>query len=803
MCVDYRDLNRASPKDNFPLPHIDTLVDNTAGYSLFSFMDGFSGYNQIKMHPEDIDKTTFITMWGTFCYKVMPFGLKNAGATYLRAMVTLFHDMMHREIEVYVDDMIAKCRTEKEHVQSAKKGIEVDPDKVKAIQELPPPSTQKEVRGFLGRLNYIARFISQLTERCDPIFHLLKKHNPGTWDEECQKTFEKVKQYQSHAPVLTPPQPDKPLILYLTVLDNSMGCVVGQHDESGKKEKAIYYLSKKFTKCETRMARWQILLSEFDIVYVNQKAVKGSTIADFLASRALEDYEPLDFDFPNEDLMYVADTEEGASEDHPWKLNFDGASNAVGKGIGAVLMSRKGDHYPFTCKLDFDCTNNMAEYEACIMGLRAAIERKIRVLEVYRDSALVIYQLKGEWETRDPKLVIYKRLAQELIREFDDITFNYLPRDEMADALATLASMVRINESEDMKPIQMSIHQDPAHCYNNDKKTLRRLACDYVLDGEVLYKKRKDQVLLRCVDAAEAKLVLEEVHEGVCGTHANGFTMARQIMRFGYYWSTMEGDFIDYFTKWVEAASYANVTKSAVSRFLKKEIICRYGMPERIISDNALNLNNSTIAGVCSQFNIKHHNSSPYRPKMNGTVEAANKNIKKIMGKMTETYRDWHEKLPFALYAYRTSVRTSTGATPFSLVYGMEAVLPIEVEIPSLRVLSEVKLDEAKWIQARYDQLNLIEEKRLRAIHHDQMYQRRMMQAYDKKVRPREFHEGDLVLKKILPIQKDYRGKWMLNWEGPYVVQKAFSGGVLILTEIDGKSLPNPVNSDLVKKYFA
>ncbi|KAA3478347.1 RNA-directed DNA polymerase (Reverse transcriptase), Ribonuclease H [Gossypium australe] len=972
MCVDYRDLNKASPKDNFPLPHIDTLVDNTAGYSLFSFMDGFSGYNQIKMHPEDMEKTTFITMWGTFCYKVMPFGLKNAGATYQRAMVTLFHDMMHKEIEVYVDDMIAKSRTEREHVQVlrklflrlrkfqlklnptkctfgarsgkllgfvvSKKGIEVDPDKVKAIQELPPPRTQKEVRSFLGRLNYIARFIAQLTEKCDPIFRLLRKHNSVVWNEECQKAFDKVKHYLSKAPVLVSPCPNKPLILYLSVFENSMGCVLGQHDESGRKERAIYYLSKKFTECETRyspieklccalvwttrrlrqymlyhttwliskldplkfmmestalngrMARWQILLSEFDIIYVNQKAIKGSAIADFLASRALEDYEPLDFDFPNEELMYVAATEEEVQKKgHPWKLNFDGASNAMGNGIGAVLVSPNGDHYPLTSKLDFDCTNNMAEYEACILGIRAAIERKIGTLEVYGDSALVIYQLKGEWETRDPKLISYRRLVLELIKEFDNVTFCYLPREEnqMADALATLASMIKVNKAEEVKPIQMSIYEAPAHCCNideeeerdshpwyhdvlryvkdreypdqateNDKRTLRRLANDYVLDGEILYKRRKDQVLLRCVDAVEAKKILEEVHEGVCGTHANGFTMARQIMRFGYYWSTMEGDcisyakrchkcqiygdkihvppsplhvmtspwpfsiwgmdvigpispkaanghrfifvVIDYFTKWVEATSYANVTKSAVSKFLKKEIICRYGMPERIISDNALNLNNSTIAEVCSQFKIQHHNSSPYRPKMNGAVEAANKNIKKIMGKMTETYKDWHEKLPFALYAYRTSVRTSTGATPFSLVYGMEAVLPIEVEIPSLRVLAEIKLDEAEWTQSRYDQLNLIEEKRLKALRHGQMYQRRMIRAYNKKVHPREFYEGDLVLKKILPIQKDFRGKWMPNWEGPYVVKKAFSGGALILTEMDGKSLPNPVNSDSV-----
>ncbi|XP_052477204.1 uncharacterized protein LOC128032597 [Gossypium raimondii] len=370
----------------------------------------------------------------------------------------------------------------------SRKGIEVDPDKVKAIRDLPPPRTQKEVR------------------------------------------------------VLSPPSLDRPLILYLTVFKNSMGCILGQHDEIGRKERAIYYLSKKFTECETRyspieklccaliwttrrlrqymlyhttwliskldplkylmestalngrMARWQILLSEFDIVYVNQKAVKGSAIADFLASRALEDYEPLNFDFPNEDLMNVATIEKDFQEDGPWKLNFDGASNAI----------------------------------ACIMGIRAAIERKIKVLEIYGDSALVIYQLKGEWETRDPKLVRYRKLVMELIEEFDSVTFSYLPRDEnqMADALATLASMFKVNRLEDMKPIQISIYEAPAHCCNIDnegenddhpwyhdilryvksreypdhatenyKKTLRRLAIDYVLDGDILYKRGKDQVL--------------------------------------------------------------------------------------------------------------------------------------------------------------------------------------------------------------------------------------------------------------------------------------------------------------------
>jgi hypothetical protein len=192
-------------------------------------MDGFSGYNQIKIALEDMEKTTFITPWGTFCYRVMPFGLKNAGATYQRAMTTLFHDMMHKEIEVYVDDMIAKSIDEEEHVKHllklfqrlmkyklrlnpnkctfgvrsgkllgfivSKKGIEVDPAKVKAIQEMPAPKTEKQVRGFLGRLNYISRFISHMTATCAPIFKLLRKDQSYDWTEDCQKSFDSIKEY--------------------------------------------------------------------------------------------------------------------------------------------------------------------------------------------------------------------------------------------------------------------------------------------------------------------------------------------------------------------------------------------------------------------------------------------------------------------------------------------------------------------------------------------------------------------------------------------------------------------------------
>ena len=184
MCVDFRDLNKACPKDDFPLPHIDVLVDITTGSELMSFMDGFSGYNQIKMAPKDMTKTTFTTEWGIHYYTVMSFGLKNVGATYQRMATTLLHDMMHNEVEVYVDDMIVKSKDRGSHTTNLRKfferikeyklrlnpqkctfgvttekllgflvndrGIEVDSSKIKAILELPPPKSEKEIRSFLG-----------------------------------------------------------------------------------------------------------------------------------------------------------------------------------------------------------------------------------------------------------------------------------------------------------------------------------------------------------------------------------------------------------------------------------------------------------------------------------------------------------------------------------------------------------------------------------------------------------------------------------------------------------------------------
>jgi len=398
--------------------------------------------------------------------------------------------------------------------------------------------------------------------------------------------------------------------------------------------------------------------------------------------------------------------------------------------------------------------NNIVEYETCIMGIEEAIDLRIKNLDIYGDSTIVINQIKGEWETHHPGLIPYRDYARWLLTFFNKFELHYIPREEnqMADALATFSSTYKVNRQNDVPLIKIICLERPAYVFaaeeitddkpwfhdiksflqnqeyppgasNKDKKTLRRFSGNFFLNGDVLYKRNFDMVLLRCVDKREADLLMHEIHEGSFGTHANGNAMARKMLRAGYYWTTMEGDYykhakkchkcqiyadrihvppntlnvlsspwlffmwginmirkvepkasnghrfilvaINYFTKWVEAASYANVTKQVV---VKNQIVCRYGIPSRIITDSGTNRNNKMIKELCDDFKIEHHNSSPYRPQMNGSIEAANKNIKKIVQKMVETYKDWHEMLPFALHGYRTFVRTSTGATPFSLV---------------------------------------------------------------------------------------------------------------------------------------
>ena len=276
MCVDFTDLNKACPKDSYPLPSIDALVDSASGCKMLSFLDAFSGYNQIKMHPRDESKTTFMTEKCSYCYKVMSFGLKNASATYQRLMDKVLAPMLGRNVQAYVDDMVVTSHERGQHaadleelfatiskyhlklnpekcvfgVEAGKfldfmlieRGIEANPNKCAAIITMRSPTSVKEVQQLTGRMAALSRFVSTGGEKGHPYFQCLKRNSRFAWTDECEAAFLKLKEYLTTPPVLCKPHVGVSLRLYFAMTEWATSSVLVQ--EQDQVQKPIYFVSK-------------------------------------------------------------------------------------------------------------------------------------------------------------------------------------------------------------------------------------------------------------------------------------------------------------------------------------------------------------------------------------------------------------------------------------------------------------------------------------------------------------------------------------------------------------------------------
>jgi ribonuclease HI len=214
---------------------------------------------------------------------------------------------------------------------------------------------------------------------------------------------------------------------------------------------------------------------------MTREVVKGSTIANHLVDNTIEDYEPLDFDFPDEDIMSIEEEEEEEEEEKTkrWTMFFNGAVNVYGNGIGTVIISPDKNQYPVSVKLHFKCTNNTTEYATCILGLEVALELKIKKIDVYGDLMLIIYQIKEEWQTKEEKLGPYQEYLSTLVKEFEEIEFTYLEREgnHFANALAIMAVMATIDLGHKVQPIHIDIRNYSAHYYSVEEE----------IDGNPLY----------------------------------------------------------------------------------------------------------------------------------------------------------------------------------------------------------------------------------------------------------------------------------------------------------------------------
>ncbi|RDY01387.1 Retrovirus-related Pol polyprotein from transposon 17.6, partial [Mucuna pruriens] len=485
MCTDYTDLNKACPKDPYQLPSIDRLVDGVSGYELLSFMDAYSGYNQIRMHPRMKRRQLSLQRLGPFAIE-----LCHLGATYQRLMDKIFKEILGVSIEVYVDDMVVKSIETKKHCEAlgrvfsilrkhqlrlnpekcsfgvhagkflgfllTERGIEANPKKCQAVIKMRSPQNVKEVQQLMGRITALSRFISRSAETARPIFGTLKKVENFVWTEECEEAFLRFKAMLASPPVLTRPVEGIPLHLYIYVSDATVSVVLVQEREGS--QRPIYFISKvlqgaelRYQKIEkaalavvvasrrlrpyfqnfgiivktdlpirqvlrkpdlaSRMVAWSVQLSEFEILFERRGHVKAQALADFLTELILEEAGGL-----------ADETNTGE-----WYLSVDGSSNHSGNGAGVILEGPAGVVIEQSLHFEFKASNNQAEYEALLTGMRLAQELKVKKLIAKSDSKLVTGQVNGEYQTRDSHLMKYWEKAKKMAAAFESFILIMCP----------------------------------------------------------------------------------------------------------------------------------------------------------------------------------------------------------------------------------------------------------------------------------------------------------------------------------------------------------------------------------------
>ncbi|KAK8916007.1 hypothetical protein KSP39_PZI022731 [Platanthera zijinensis] len=653
---------------------------------------------------------TFITEDGCFSYNMMPFGLKNAGATYQRMMDRIFRKQKGRNLEVYVDDLMIKSQDLKSHIADLEEtfgtirkykmrlnplkcvfgasrgkflghlltpsGVEPNPDKVKAILELESPTNTKEVQR-------------------------------------------------------------------LTVTDHPLRRILEGVEHSG------------------RLAKWSIELSEFDLSFVPRMAVKAQVVADFLVD-------------------YVVEVKE--AETSPvvaWEMLVDGASGRNSFGGGMVLTSPEGTRIEQALRVHFTLTNNQAEYEAIIAGLRLARELGIQDIKVFTDSMLVAGHIRGEFEVREATLQLYLTRVKGIIGQFRSFSIQHVPREEntQADLLAkhgpraggTTMELFRpsIEEGELMEVDHPRSWMDPITTYlmtgrlpegELEKKHIRYKSAYYLLKEGVLYRKTLSGLLARCISEEEVERVLEEIHSGECGSHSGSRTLEGRVLRQGYFWPTLRKD---------------------AEEFARRCRKCQEFAPLQLLPAQRLR----TI-------------TAPWPFAIWGL------DLKKV-----ENLRgNWVEQLPSVLWALRTTPSSATGETPFKLSHGSEAVIPIEFEVESPRVVAAKKGDE-EWLADNEEEqrlsLDLVEESRNMASIRQEEVKRRMSRYFDRHVRVKQFERGDLVLKKVDAAGRGASvGKLNPNWEGPFIVKEVLKSGGYHLQDVDGAPLDRARSGDDLKRFY-
>ncbi|GFY89059.1 hypothetical protein Acr_06g0009990 [Actinidia rufa] len=810
VCVDFTDLNKACPKDSFSLPKIDLIVDATSKHELLKR--------------------------GLYCYKVMPFELKNAGATYQRLVNKMFKKQIGKTMEVYIDDMLVKSLRSSDHIAHLKEAFSImrrhrmmlNPSKcifgVSSGKFLGFLVTKRGIEQLTGRVAALNRFVSKSADKCLPFFKILRKSQIFQWNEESENAFQQLKEYLGSPPLLTVPTTGEDLYVYLSISPTAVSVVLIQEED--QVQKRIYYISKVLMGAEASYPRIEKLayalmiaarklrhyFQAHSIIILTDQPLKQILQRPDTSGRLLKWSIELKIAPPETEIPEEPTSEKVLAH---WILFVDGSSNQHGCGAGLVIQTPLGEQMEYAIRIGFKATNNEAEYEALLAGLRVVVELGPQSLKIFSDSQLVVNQVQGDYLAKDARMMAYLGEVKATSAKIKEFKIHQIPREDnkKADALVNLASTFEFI-SDRCIPLEFlaspSIGVANQILLTEESLTWMDEIIAYLQGGTL----PKDKLQAHHLQYKSARFCIFKGRLYKSRLPHTEMVPMSSPWPFAQWGIDILGPLpraplqrkflivaIDCFTKWIEAQPLAKITEKITRDFVWKHLVCRFGIPKVIISDNARQFDNDKFKLFCSDLAISHHFSSPGHPQANGQVEVTNHTIlRNLKARLERSKSEWAEDLPSILWAYHTTSQIPTGETPYSMVFGTESVIPVEIGMPSFRTSNFDK--ESNEAELRLN-LDLLEERREKAELRQAAYKCQVAKYYNQRVKHRSFLPADLVLRRvILSTKEPNAGKLGPTWEGPYKVIKVSRPGTYWLEDPNGKTLLHPWNAEHLKKYY-
>ncbi|MCP3663135.1 MAG: DDE-type integrase/transposase/recombinase, partial [Gammaproteobacteria bacterium] len=800
FCIDFRRVNQVIKHDSWPLPRVDDILDQLGKAKYFSTLDLASGYWQIELDEKDREKTAFVCSAGLFEFNVLPFGLASAPAAFQRLMETTLAGLQWKSVLIYIDDLIVYSETIEQHLKDLEEvfirlkkaklklkpkkcefgkaevgflghvisaeGVKPDPAKLSAVKSYKVPSNVTEIRQFLGLCGFYRRFVQGFSSIAGPLFKMLKKDQGRfVWSTECQTAFETLRDKLVTPPVLAHPDFTKMFVLTADASVTGLGAILSQKDESGK-EKPVAYASRTLTKAERNYA--VVELEALGVVWA------VAHFRCYLFGRHFEIYTD------HSPLKWIMTTTNPSGKLQRWSLalqEYDfsifhkpGKSNANADALSRVHTACLGELAATVGERNLPDETNPSRslasdlfYVDSFRDAQRADEQLAKIFASIESGQAVETEEEpgvrpGRYATRDGVLVHIPHERSRLSSEFpDQLVIPVSHRQRVLQACHDDIFSGHLGFHKVYRKIMMRFYWP----------NLKQVVKDYI------HHCPRCQAAKDPPQAERAPLVSIPVG-------APWDRLGMDIL--GPLPTSVNGNkvilvFTDYLTKWTECFCLPDQKASTVARALVEGVICRHSCPVELLSDCGTNFLSAVVQHVCELFRVKKVEGTPFHPQTDGLTERYNATLVKMLSfYVNEHQNDWDEGVAFVQFAYRTSPQASTNETPYFLMYGRDARLPLDAAYQAYRGKYEITPED----YARECTLKVTEAQQLARLNIEKA-QERQRRNYDKRTCAKNWAVGDVVYKHNPAVAPGLCKKFVHKWLGPFVIPSIPYPNVLLL----------------------